>query len=263
MIKLEKKQGIATVTLNRVEKQNALSFTMFIELNKAIKNIKKDASIRAVVLTGEGEHFCAGLDINAVMASPINIIKLLFKWLPGNQNLAQKVVLGWQSLSVPVIAKINGNCLGGGLQIALGADYRIVHHDAKLAIMEARWGLCPDMGANVMLSGLVKRDQALWLASHANPINAQHAFELGLVTKTTDDTDKATKEMLDTLLARSPDTLAAIKRVTQQSYKAPARKILAKETWSQIRLLINPNTKKAIAKTKGKADIEFTNAKRW
>lgn len=263
MIKLEKKQGIATVTLNRVEKQNALSFTMFIELNKVIKNIKKDANIRAVVLTGEGEHFCAGLDINAVMASPINIIKLLFKWLPGNQNLAQKVVLGWQSLSVPVIAKINGNCLGGGLQIALGADYRIVHHDAKLAIMEARWGLCPDMGANVMLSGLVKRDQALWLASHANPINAQHAFELGLVTKTTDDTDKATKEMLDTLLARSPDTLAAIKRVTQQSYKAPARKILAKETWSQIRLLINPNTKKAIAKTKGKADIEFTNAKRW
>ena len=263
MIKLEKKQGIATVTLNRVEKQNALSFTMFIELNKVIKNIKKDASIRAVVLTGEGEHFCAGLDINAVMASPMNIIKLLFKWLPGNQNLAQKVVLGWQSLSVPVIAKINGNCLGGGLQIALGADYRIVHHDAKLAIMEARWGLCPDMGANVMLSGLVKRDQALWLASHANPINAQHAFELGLVTKTTDDTDKATKEMLDTLLARSPDTLAAIKRVTQQSYKAPARKILAKETWSQIRLLINPNTKKAIAKAKGKTDIEFANAKRW
>lgn len=263
MIKLEKKQGIATVTLNRVEKQNALSFTMFVELNKVIKNIKKDASIRAVVLTGEGEHFCAGLDINAVMASPLNIVKLLFKWLPGNQNLAQKVVLGWQSLSVPVIAKINGNCLGGGLQIALGADYRIVHHDAKLAIMEARWGLCPDMGANVMLAGLVKRDQALWLASHADPISAQHAFELGLVTKTTDDTDKATKEMLDTLQARSPDTLAAIKRVTQQSYKSSERKILAKETWSQIRLLSNPNTRKAIAKAKGKTDIEFANAKRW
>ncbi|KPH90998.1 enoyl-CoA hydratase [Pseudoalteromonas undina] len=263
MIKLEKKQGIATVTLNRVEKQNALSFAMFVELNKVIKNIKKDASIRAVVLTGEGEHFCAGLDINAVMASPFNIIKLLFKCLPGNQNLAQKVVLGWQSLSVPVIAKINGNCLGGGLQIALGADYRIVHHDAKLAIMEARWGLCPDMGANVMLAGLVKRDQALWLASHADPISAQHAFELGLVTKTTDDTDKATKEMLETLQARSPDTLAAIKRVTQQSYKAQARKILAKETWSQIRLLSNPNTKKAIAKAKGKTGIEFSNAKRW
>ncbi|MBB1354311.1 crotonase/enoyl-CoA hydratase family protein [Pseudoalteromonas sp. SR45-5] len=263
MIKLEKQNGIATVTLSRAKKQNALSFEMFVELNKAIKNIKRDRSIRAVVIKGDGEHFCAGLDISAVMAVPLNIIKLLLKWLPGNQNLAQKVVLGWQSLSVPVIAQIDGNCLGGGLQIALGADYRIVHIDAKLAIMEARWGLCPDMGANVMMSGLVKRDQALWLASHANPITAQQANELGLVTQLTDDTQQATQNMLNTLLERSPDTLAAIKRVTQLSYKPNQRKILAKETFSQIRLLLNPNTKKAIAKVKGKADITYANTKHW
>ena len=263
MIKLEKQNGIATVTLSRAKKQNALSFEMFVELNKAIKNIKRDRSIRAVVIKGDGEHFCAGLDISAVMATPMNIVKLLLKWLPGNQNLAQKVVLGWQSLSVPVIAQIDGNCLGGGLQIALGADYRIVHIDAKLAIMEARWGLCPDMGANVMMSGLVKRDQALWLASHANPITAQQANELGLVTQLTDDTQQATQNMLNTLLERSPDTLAAIKRVTQLSYKPNQRKILAKETFSQIRLLLNPNTKKAIAKAKGKADITYANTKHW
>jgi enoyl-CoA hydratase/carnithine racemase len=263
MIKLEKQNGIATVTLSRAKKQNALSFEMFVELHKAIKNIKRDRSIRAVVIKGDGEHFCAGLDISAVMATPMNIAKLLFKWLPGNQNLAQKAVLGWQSLSVPVIAQIDGNCLGGGLQIALGADYRVVHIDAKLAIMEARWGLCPDMGANVMMSGLVKRDQALWLASHANPITAQQANELGLVTKLTDDTQQATQNMLDTLLERSPDTLAAIKRVTQLSYKPNQRKILAKETLSQIRLLLNPNTKKAIAKAKGKADITYANTKHW
>lgn len=263
MIKLEKQHGIATVTLSRAKKQNALSFQMFVELNKAIKNIKRDRSIRAVVIKGDGEHFCAGLDISAVMAASLNIIKLLLKWLPGNQNLAQKVVLGWQSLSVPVIAQIDGNCLGGGLQIALGADYRIVHVDAKLAIMEARWGLCPDMGANVMMSGLVKRDQALWLASHANPITAHQANELGLVTQLTDDTQQATQNMLNTLLERSPDTLAAIKRVTQLSYKPNQRKILAKETFSQIRLLLNPNTKKAIAKAKGKADITYANTKHW
>lgn len=263
MIKLKKQNGIATVTLSRAKKQNALSFEMFVELNKAIKNIKRDRSIRAVVIKGDGEHFCAGLDISAVMAEPLNIIKLLLKWLPGNQNLAQKVVLGWQSLSVPVIAQIDGNCLGGGLQIALGADYRIVHIDAKLAIMEARWGLCPDMGTNVMMSGLVKRDQALWLASHANLITAQQANELGLVTQLTDDTQQATQNMLNTLLERSPDTLAAIKRVTQLSYKPNQRKILAKETFSQIRLLLNPNTKKAIAKAKGKADITYANTKHW
>lgn len=263
MIKLEKQQGIATVTLSRADKQNALSFDMFIQLNKAIKNIKKDRSIRAVVIKGDGEHFCSGLDVAGVMASPFNIVKLLFKWLPGNQNLAQKVVLGWQSLSVPVIAQIDGNCLGGGLQIALGADYRIVNNNAKLAIMEARWGLCPDMGANAVIAGLVKRDQALWLASHANPISAQQAEQLGLVTQLTDDTQTATQSMLNTLLERSPDTLAAIKRVTQQSYKLNQRKILAKETFSQIRLLLNPNTKKAIAKAKGKTEVTYNNVKRW
>ncbi|MCK8133129.1 crotonase/enoyl-CoA hydratase family protein [Pseudoalteromonas sp. CST5] len=263
MIKLEIQQGIANVILSRAEKQNALSFDMFMQLNSTIKRIKKDKSVRAVVIKGDGEHFCSGLDVAAVMASPLNIVRLLLKWLPGNQNLAQKVVLGWQSLSVPVIAQINGNCLGGGLQIALGADYRIVDTQAKLAIMEARWGLCPDMGANVVLAGLLKRDQALWLASHANPISAYTAYELGLVTELTDNTEQATQRMLNILRERSPDTLAAIKRVTQQSYTTNQRQILAKETFSQIRLLLNPNTKKAIAKAKGKTDISYANSKRW
>jgi len=263
MIKLEIQQGIANVILSRAEKQNALSFDMFMQLNSTIKRIKKDKSVRAVVIKGDGEHFCSGLDVAAVMASPLNIVRLLLKWLPGNQNLAQKVVLGWQSLSVPVIAQINGNCLGGGLQIALGADYRIVDTQAKLAIMEARWGLCPDMGANVVLAGLLKRDQALWLASHANPISAHTAYELGLVTELTDNTEQATQRMLNILRERSPDTLAAIKRVTQKSYTTNQRQILAKETFSQIRLLLNPNTKKAIAKAKGKTDISYANSKRW
>lgn len=263
MIQLEIQQSIATVTLCRAAKQNAVSFTMFVELQNIIKQLKKDRSIRAVILTGEGEHFCAGLDITAVMASPINIFKLLFKCLPGNKNLAQQVVLGWQSLSVPVIAQINGNCLGAGLQIALGADYRIAHEDAQFAIMEARWGLCPDMGANVVMNGLLKRDQALWLASHATPVSASQAKELGLVTLVTDKTHSATQTMLATLLSRSPDTLAAIKRVTQQSYKSKQRRILAIETFSQIRLLLSPNTKKAIAKAKGKTDIHYVNPKRW
>ena len=122
MIKLEIKQQVAWVSLARPEKQNALSFAMFVELSNVIKKIKRDRSLRAVVISGEGEHFCSGLDVAAVMKKPSNIIKLLFKWLPGNQNLAQKVVLGWQDLSIPVIAKVTGHCFGGGMQIALGAD---------------------------------------------------------------------------------------------------------------------------------------------
>jgi enoyl-CoA hydratase/carnithine racemase len=263
MIKLNIEHSVATVTLSRAEKQNALNLLMFTQLNTVIKKIKKDRTIRAVVLKGEGDHFCAGLDIASVMSHPLNIVKLLFKWLPGNQNLAQKVVLGWQSLQVPVIAQIYGHCLGGGLQIALGADYRIAHPKAKLAIMEARWGLCPDMGANVVLSGLIKQDHALWLASHAEPISASNAYTLGLVSQLSDDPQAATHAMIDKLLERSPDTLSAIKRITQQSYRPNQRNILAKETFSQIRLLLSPNTKKAIAKAKGHTHIQYTNPKRW
>ena len=114
-----------------------------------------------------------------------------------------------------------------------------------------------------MMGGLVKRDQALLLASHATPRTAEQANELGLVTQLTNNTELATQTLLSTLLERSPDTLAAIKRITQLSYKSRQREILAKETWSQIRLLANPNTKKAIAKAKGKSDIKYKNAKRW
>ncbi|MBQ4831941.1 crotonase/enoyl-CoA hydratase family protein [Pseudoalteromonas sp. MMG010] len=263
MIKFTAEQGIARVTLARVDKQNALNMLMFMQLNKIIKTIKKDKSIKLVVITGEGEHFSSGLDIKSVMDKPINIFKLLFKWLPGNQNLAQTVVLGWQSIQVPVIAHIKGNCLGAGLQIALGADYRIAHSEAKLAIMEARWGLCPDMGANVLLSGLMKRDQALWLASHATTVSANEALKLGLITQVSDNSNESVDRMITTLLSRSPDTLAAIKRVTQLSFKSQTRKILATETYSQIRLLLNPNTKKAIANAKNKNLQKYANAKTW
>lgn len=263
MITLEIKNTVAYVTLFRAEKQNALNFIMFKQLTKVIKQLKKNKSIRAVIIQGSGEHFCSGLDVASVMKSPVDMFKLLFKWLPGNCNLAQQVVLGWQSLSVPVFAVIQGNCFGGGLQIALGADYRIAHPDTQLAIMEARWGLCPDMGANVILPSLLKRDDAQWLASHAEPISAYKAHEIGLVTLLSDNPHDACQSMITTLLERSPDALAAIKRVTQQSYHTPKRRILAKETFSQIRLIINPNTKKAIAKAKGNDTIKYQNPKHW
>ena len=149
---------IATVTLNRPNKLNALNFAMFVEIDKTIKRIKKDKDIRAVILKANGNDFCTGLDVASVMKQPFQVFKLLFKWLPGNQNLAQRVTLGWQSLSIPVIAQIHGRCWGGGMQIVLGADYRIAHTDSTYAIMEARWGLCPDMGASVQLAKLMPYD---------------------------------------------------------------------------------------------------------
>ena len=117
---------IAHVNLARPEKHNAIDMAMFQGIVATIAKLKKDTSIRAIILTGQGEDFCSGLDVKSVMKSKSSPIKLLFKWHPFKANLAQRVSTDWQDLDVPVIAAIHGRCWGGGLQIALGADIRIV-----------------------------------------------------------------------------------------------------------------------------------------
>ena len=246
MVSLEIINNVAYVTLNRPDKQNALNVEMFIQLDKCIKTIKKQREIRAVVIRGEGAHFCSGLDVKSVMAKPLNILKLLFKWLPGNANLVQRVVLGWHAIPVPVIALIQGNSFGGGLHIALGADMRIAKSNTQVAIMESRWGLCPDMGSAPLLLGLTQYDKALLLSSQGEPIDAKKAFKLGLITEIVEDPEKRCNEIIEQLKTRSPDALAAIKRVNQASFHFNRRRILAKETWSQIKLLLSKNTRIAM-----------------
>lgn len=263
MIELCIIQHIAYVTLSRPEKQNALSFDMFIALDKTIKQLKKDKSIRAVILQGAGDHFSSGLDVKSVMAKPSNIFKLLFKWLPGNANLVQRVVLGWQTLPVPVIAVIEGNCFGGGLHIALGADFRIASPHSKLAIMESRWGLCPDMGSSTLLSGLTRYDQVTLLTMQGEPINADTALNFGLISEVSHTPLEEAQNKVAQLLTRSPDALAAIKRVNQQSFTHSSRKILAKETWSQIKLLLSKNTKRAMFNALNEDKKAFVARKKW
>ncbi|MCG7560439.1 crotonase/enoyl-CoA hydratase family protein [Pseudoalteromonas sp. McH1-42] len=246
MVQLETIDGIAWVTLARPEKQNALSFEMFRQLDNIIHTLKRDRQLRAVVIQGQGAHFCAGLDVSAVMKKPRNIVSLLSKWLPGNANLVQRVALGWRALPVPVFALVRGNCLGGGLHIALGADYRIVSPDAQFAIMEARWGLCPDMSTSIMLPGIIRHDQALWLASNPQRIDANTAYELGLITQISDDPLDTIKQRLAQLAHISPDALAAIKHLYNDAYHPPRRKLLWLETWYQIKLLLSKNTRIAM-----------------
>ncbi|QTL35308.1 crotonase/enoyl-CoA hydratase family protein [Pseudoalteromonas viridis] len=246
MVQLETTDGIAWVTLARPEKQNALSYEMFRQLDKIIRTLRRDRQLRAVVIQGQGAHFCAGLDVGAVMKKPRNIVSLLSKWLPGNANLVQRVSLGWRALPVPVFALVQGNCLGGGLHIALGADYRIVSPDAQFAIMEARWGLCPDMSTSLMLPGIVSHDQALWLASNPTRIDAGQAKALGLVTEVCDDPLANVQQRLSQLARVSPDALAAIKSLYNTAYHPPQRKLLWQETWLQIKLLLSKNTRTAM-----------------
>ncbi|MCF2856286.1 crotonase/enoyl-CoA hydratase family protein [Pseudoalteromonas sp. SMS1] len=255
MIHIDVQQQVAHVTLSRPDKQNALTLSMFQSLDTIIKEIRKNRQIRAVIIRGEGEHFCAGLDVQSVIQHPLQIAKLLFKFLPGNQNLVQRVVLGWRTLPVPVYADIKGNCLGGGLHIALGADFRIAHSDAQFAIMESRWGLCPDMGTSIVLPGYLKQDQALKLAFEAKRIDARTAMQAGLLTAIDDDPNAFIAKHIDALSQHSPDALAAIKVLYNQAFQAPSRTLLWRETWYQLRLLASKNTR--IAMKNGVKNSEF------
>lgn len=246
LITLSLDTGIATVTFDRAEKLNALSFDSFIQLDSIIKKLKKEKSLRLVIIEANGSDFCTGLDVKNISSSALTMVKLLFKWLPGNANLAQRVTLGWQEIKAPVICKIQGRCFGGGMQIALGADFRLASKDAQLSIMETRWGLTPDMAGSVMLQGLMPYDQALKLTHLAEPIDAQTAHSLNLITEVCDDLDKSCEQLKDALLKKSPDALAANKRTYQKHMLDKRRKLLATETLNQIKILRGKNIKRAI-----------------
>ena len=152
--------GVATVTMVRADKHNALDQAMFEGLMNAAQQLATDASVRAVVLHGEGKSFCSGLDIASFMTGQGGTDVLLTRDDKRLANFAQRVTYDWSLVPAPVIAAIHGNCFGGGLQIALGADIRIAAPDAKLAVMEIKWGIVPDMGITQTLPRLVPIDVA-------------------------------------------------------------------------------------------------------
>jgi enoyl-CoA hydratase/carnithine racemase len=241
LVRVEKQQGIAHVTLSRPDKYNALNFDMFKAIDKVIQSLAKDKQVQVVILSGAGGNFSSGLDVKSIASNPSKALNLLFKWLPGNANLAQRVSLGWQRLPMPVIAVIEGVCYGGGMQIVLGADLRIAAQDAKLSIMEAKWGLVPDMAGLVGLRQLISKDQAMKLTLTAEVITAQEALALGLITQIADEPMAKAEALAKQIMQTSPDACAAIKQSINQSWTGTLRSLLSRESLSQIRLLLGKN----------------------
>jgi enoyl-CoA hydratase/carnithine racemase len=234
---------IAYVYLNRAEKHNALDMAMFYAIRKTIKCLKANKEIRAVIVQGQGEDFCSGLDIKSVMRSRTDPLKLLFKWLPWHSNLAQYVSTGWRDIPVPVIMVIHGRCWGGGLQIALGADFRIATPNSSIAIMEARWGLIPDMGGTLALKELIKLDVAKELAMTGKIINGEGALDLGLITHLDDNPKARAVELAEVISRHSPDAVAATKKLYNKSWWSKPGFALVRESFYQIKILLGKNTK--------------------
>lgn len=238
--------NIAHVTLNRAEKLNALDMPMFLAIDKTMKMLRKNRAIRAVIVSGNGDDFCSGLDVKSIMKSPMSMIKLLFKTLPWRANLAQRVSTSWRDIPAPVICAIHGRCWGGGLQIALGADFRFATPDASLSIMEGKWGLIPDMGGTIALRDLIPIDQAKKLAMTAEEFTGQQALALNLVTEVSETPLADAQAFAESLLTKSPDALAANKKLYNKSWQGSNGWALFRESYYQIKILIGKNVHRKI-----------------
>jgi enoyl-CoA hydratase/carnithine racemase len=236
---------IAVVTLNRGDKLNALDFAMFDALVAAGRRLSREKSVRAVILHGDGRAFCAGLDFAGVGKQPRRMLTSFIRLPWRSTNLFQEVCWVWRELPMPVIAVIHGVCYGGGLQIALAADFRIAAPDADLSVMEAKWGLIPDMTGSVTLTELLPLDLAKRLAMTGEHFDGARALELGLVSEVSDDPLAAARGLADKLAEFSPDAVAATKRVLDAAWHAKPGGALRLERRLQFRLIRGANHKLA------------------
>lgn len=264
-VQVEIKQHIAYVTLARPEKRNALDMAMFKAIDSTTKALRKDRSIRAVIVSGEGEDFCSGLDVKSMMKTSTGPLKVLLKLNPWRSNLAQRVSNAWQKIPVPVIMAIHGRCWGGGLHIALGADIRITTADASLSILEGRWGLIPDMGGLLAIRNHCRQDVAKELTWSAEFIDGNQALTAGLVSHVSDDPMVMAKSLAEKFCAQSPDAIAGVKKLYNKSWRGGKGIALMRETFYQLRALLGKNSKIKIYNETHEAEKKkpFLPRKRW
>jgi enoyl-CoA hydratase/carnithine racemase len=241
-VTIEVADHVAVVTLNRPDKHNALDGPMFEGIVAAAADVAARSDVRAVVLHGAGPSFCSGLDVSAFAS----LDKIIAREEGRRSNMAQRTCTDWIDLPAPVIAAVHGNCFGGGLQIALGADVRFATPDARLSVMESKWGLVPDMGITSTLPRLVRIDVAKELTFTGRVISGTEAAALGLVTRVAEDPLAAAVELAREIAGRSPDAVRAAKRLYDESWHGPVEDALVLETELQQALIGSPNQIEAV-----------------
>src|SRR3984957_11886027 len=237
--------GVADVRLSRLEKRNALDGAMFAGLVAAGERLKAEPGVRAVVLSGAGPDFCAGLDFGSFQAMRDGErLSALVDLPPGSgpaKATGQRAAYVWTEVPVPVIAAISGNALGGGLQIALCADVRIVAPDARLSVLEIRWGLIPDMTGTYVLPRLVGLDVAKELTWSGRMVGGDEAVRIGLATETSAEPRARALELASTFASANPAAIRAGKRLLEQSLATSAAEQFLDESRSIASLIGSPN----------------------
>jgi enoyl-CoA hydratase/carnithine racemase len=248
---------VAEVTLSRPEKHNALDVPMFEAILAAAARVKTEPGVRAVVLHGAGPSFCSGLDVMGVIGSGDGLEGLTAPLRGEVPNWFQRAAYDWIRVPVPVIAAIHGNCLGGGLQIALGADIRFATADARLSVMEVRWGLVPDMSITRTLPRLVGIDVAKELTYTGKVVSGSEALSLGLVTHVVDDPLAAARALAAEIALKSPDAVRGAKRLFDSAWTGPPEETLALEASIQLSLIGSDNQVAAVTAGATKQPAEF------
>jgi len=252
-VTVEIQDHVAEVTLNRPEKHNAVDIAMFEALIEAGENLAQSADIRAVVLCGAGDDFCAGIDLSVFQGSGLDgLDKNAFKPRDDSPaNFYQSAAYVWRALPVPVIAAIDGVAFGAGLQIALGADIRYATADARLSIMEINWGIIPDMAITATLRDVMPADRVKQLAYSGRIISGSEAESIGLITTVHEQPLEASRELATEIADKSPDAIRAIKTLVNTSWHDSVESALQREAKLQISVMGKPNQTEAV-----KANLE-------
>ncbi len=263
-IQVEMKSGVADVRLVRTDKMNALDDAMFSALIETGERLAQDKSVRAVVLSGEGRAFCAGLDMGnfAKMASgerkggTDNVVNT--SRTKAGANRAQQAVYVWREMPVPVIAAVHGVAFGGGFQLTLGADMRFVTADVKLSVLEIKWGLIPDMAGLVLLRQLIRDDVARELTYSGRVFTGEEALKLGLATRVCADPRAEALAFAADIAAKNPHAIRAGKRLFNLAAEADAKTVFKAETDEQVALIGSKNQIEAIMANMEKRAPNFT-----
>lgn len=251
--------GVADVRLNRPDKRNALDTAMFRAIAETGERLKTEPGVRVVVLSGEGPSFCAGLDFSSfqAMAGDDNDDDGASDDPSNNEigavqgdritHLGQQVCWVWQELPVPVIAAVHGHALGGGIQLALGADIRLAHPGTKFSVREIHWGLTPDMTGTLMLARLVRPDIAKDLTFTGRMVDGNEAAQLGLVTRVTETPRDDALALAAEVAGRNPDAVRKSKALFNRLVNTDAAEQFAEERRSISSVIGTPNQVEAIS----------------
>ena len=249
--------GVAQVRMIRTDKMNALDSAMFDTLIEAGEVLYNMPGLRAVVLAGEGRSFCAGLDLTSMAQTDRHDSVPLTERTHGNANRPQQVAMQWRKLPVPVIAAVHGVCFGGGLQVASGADIRVIDPTARLAVMEMKWGLVPDMAGYALWKGMVRDDVLRELTYTNREFTGEQAGEYGFATIVDANPVARATAIAAEIANRNPHAQRAAKRLFNRYLESTTDEILMAESVEQTALIGSRNQIEAVRSQMEKRKGEF------